>query len=206
MTMPPIVLASTSRYRRELFARLGLPFTAQASPFDEEAAKPGLAGCTPEAFVRALALGKARAVADSQPNAIVIGSDQAAFLDQEILGKPGSEEAARVQLRRLAGKTHRLLTAVAVVRGQLVEECIEEHRLTLRPLSDDALRDYVERDRPLDCAGSYRIESLGIALFERIEGDDFTSIVGLPLTRVVSMLARFGVEVLDHRDPKDRIL
>lgn len=196
MTRPRILLASTSRYRRDLFARLGLPFEAVAPDFDEDAAKQELAGKGSEAIVRALALGKARAVAASAPDALVIGSDQAAAIDGELLGKPGTEEGARAQLRLLAGRTHRLLTAVALVHGGAAEEALDVHRLTMRALDDAAIADYVRRDAPLDCAGAYRVESLGIALFERIEGHDFTAIVGLPLTLVVAMLERVGVRVL----------
>jgi septum formation protein len=193
-----VVLASTSRYRRELVERLALDVECVAPPYDEEAAKAELAALAPDALVAALARGKARSVAALRPDALVIGSDQAVDLDGELLGKPGTEEVARARLRRLAGRAHRLVTAVAVVDGATgrTEEALSVHDMVLRDLTAREIEDYVRRDLPLDCAGAYRVETLGIALFERVTGDDFTAIIGLPLTRVTSLLARFGVRVL----------
>jgi septum formation protein len=147
----------------------------------------------------ALALGKAQSLADSYPDALILGADQMAELDGERLHKPGTAEAAAAQLRRLAGRTHRLITAVTLLRGVdgRAETIVDVHELTMRPLSQRAIEAYVARDAPLDCAGSYRIEALGIALFERVSGADFTAIVGLPLTAVVTLLERFGVSVLE---------
>jgi septum formation protein len=198
---PRLVLASASPYRRELIARLRLPVIAQASSFDEEAAKPALSALPVDERVRHLARGKAIALAALFPDALIIGSDQAAEIDGEMLGKPGTEALARAQLERLAGREHRLLTAVAVHQPSTgrTEEALDVHRLTLRPLAEHEIARYVALDRPLDCAGAYKIESLGIALFASIVGDDFTAIVGLPLLRLVELLARFGVRVLDPR-------
>ncbi|HZF49494.1 MAG TPA: nucleoside triphosphate pyrophosphatase [Polyangiaceae bacterium] len=194
-----IVLASTSRYRRELIQRLGLGVESAAPAFDEEAEKKALEALSPEALVASLARGKARSLGEAYPDALIIGSDQAAEVDGELLGKPGTEEAARAQLRLLSGREHRLLTAVAVFepRTGRLEEALDVHRLSVRALSDEAIARYVRLDRPLDCAGSYRVEALGIALFDRLSGDDFTAIIGLPLTRVVALLDRFGVRVLE---------
>lgn len=194
-----IVLASTSRYRRELIARLTIDVEQAAPPFDEEAAKPRLAGRPVEELVATLARGKALSLREAYPDALLIGSDQAAEIDGEVLGKPGTEEAARAQLRRLSGREHRLLTAVAVLRASdgRIEEALDVHRLRMRQLTDREIEAYVRRDQPLDCAGAYRVEALGIALFERVTGDDFTAVIGLPLTRVVAMLERFGVRVLE---------
>jgi septum formation protein len=195
-TRPPIVLASTSRYRRELLARLGLPFESVAPLFDEEAEKARLAGLDEEALSLALARGKAVSVARVRPEAIVIGSDQIAVIDGERLDKPGSVERASLQLARLAGRTHRLVTSTVIARGAKVLEHVDVHALTMRALTAAQIADYVARDRPLDCAGSYKSESLGIALFERIEGEDATAVVGLPLTAVTRMLAALGVDPL----------
>lgn len=196
--MSRLVLASTSPYRRALIERLGLHVETMAPDFDERAAEEALGPLTTSQLAAALALGKARSLAASCPDALIIGADQIAEIDGEHLHKPGTPEAAAAQLRRLAGKTHHLVTAVTVLRASDLrsETAVDVHALTMRPLSDDAIARYVARDRPLDCAGSYKIESLGIALFERTTGSDFTAIVGMPLTILVTLLARFGVDVL----------
>jgi septum formation protein len=194
--MPRIVLASTSRYRRELIERLGLAIECVSPPFDEEAAKGSLSHLTAGELVVALARGKAASLSALDPDAIVIGADQVAEIDGEILGKPGTPERAVEQLSRLAGREHGLLTGVAVSCGSRIETALDVHRLRMRALDPESIEVYVRRDAPLDCAGSYRVESLGIALFETLRGDDFTAIIGLPLTEVVTLLARFGVSVL----------
>ena len=194
--MPRIVLASTSRYRRELIERLGVSIECVSPPFDEEAAKPSLAHLPAEELVVALARGKATSLSAIDPDAIVIGADQVAEIDGAILGKPGTAEKAVAQLSRMAGREHRLLTGVAVACGSRVETALDIHRLRMRALTTEAIESYVRRDAPLDSAGSYRVESLGIALFESLHGDDFTAIVGLPLTQVVTLLERVGVRVI----------
>jgi septum formation protein len=193
-----VVLASTSRYRRALLERLELQVLYDDPPFDEEAAKEALFPCPVERLVLTLAEGKARSLADKHPDAVILAADQLADLDGELLGKPGTPEAAHAQLRRLAGRTHRQVTGMVALEpatGRL-ESALDVHTLELRAWSDAALWDYVRRDAPLDSAGAYRIESLGIALFARISGDDATGVVGLSLTKVVGLLARFGIEVL----------
>lgn len=190
---PSLVLASTSRYRRELLDRLALPYVAVSHRADESA--PGPAGETPDERAIRLAREKADSVAAAHPGAFILGSDQVVDLDGEVLGKPGTAEAAVAQLLRLAGRTHRLLTAVALrAPDGATSTALDVHRMTMRPLDEPALRRVVERDQPLDCAGSYRIEAGGIALFERIEGEDFTAIVGLPLLTVVRLLAKAGFD------------
>ncbi|MEO6597778.1 MAG: Maf family protein [Planctomycetota bacterium] len=190
---PQLVLASTSRYRRELLERLRVPFTCQAPGVDEDAVKRTLS--TPEAVVRELARQKAQAVAAHHPDAIVIGSDQCACLGNDVLDKPGSAPAAVAQLQRLQGHTHELLTAVAIAhRGKLVE-FIDRTRLVMRSLTTAEIERYVAAEQPVDCAGSYKIEALGIALFERIDGQDQTAIMGLPLLRVCEELRRLGLPV-----------
>jgi septum formation protein len=197
--MRQLVLASTSPYRRDLLRRLDIPFDAAAPAIDEEAEKLGPGrGLLPEELVRYLARRKAESLAERYPDALIIGSDQAVELDGRILGKPGTEENAVRQLLALAGRTHRLLTAVTLfdARTGESEQALDVHEVELRRLSEAEIRAYVARDRPIDCAGAYKAEGLGIALFERLTGDDFTAVVGLPLTRVVALLARFGTQVL----------
>jgi septum formation protein len=195
-TPPPLVLASTSRYRRELLARLGVPFESVAPPFDEEAAKGALASLDAEALSLALARGKAESIARVRPEAIVIGSDQIAVIDGERLDKPGTVERACAQLARLSGRTHRLVTSTVIAHGANVMEHVDVHELTMRALTPLQIAQYVARDQPLDCAGSYKSESLGIALFVRFHGEDATAVVGLPLTAVTRMLAALGVDPL----------
>ncbi len=193
-----VILASTSRYRRELIERLGITVQCMATPFDEEAAKDGLGALPIPERARVLAIGKAVGLGEAFPDAVIIGADQMGEVDGEALGKPHTAERARAQLRRLAGREHRQHTAVAVhhrASGR-TETMIDTHTLTMRALTDEEIADYVARDAPLDCAGSYRVESLGIALFEGIRGDDFTAVIGLPLTKVVTLLGGFRVRVL----------
>lgn len=198
MSTPRLVLASTSRYRAELVARLGIQVETRAPDFDEREAERSLAVTSTEELAIALARGKAESLAATCPDALIIGADQIAEIDGERLHKPGTEASARAQLARLQGRAHRLVTAVTVLSAATsrAETLVDVHHLTMRPLGEAAIARYVERDRPLDCAGSYRIEALGIALFERIDGADFTAIIGLPLTCVVTLLARHGVDVL----------
>jgi septum formation protein len=189
-----LVLASTSVYRRQLLARLGLTFEVAAPSCDEEALKD--ASLAPAALAAYLAREKARSVAERFPGAHILGSDQVVEIDGEILGKPGSPERAVAQLMKLAGRAHRLITAYALVcpGGALIEH-VDVQVLHMRALSQDELARYVSVDKPLDCAGSYKIEALGIALFERIEGADFTAIMGLPLVALTSSLRAEGFVV-----------
>lgn len=192
--MKRLLLASTSPYRRELLGRLGVPFEAVAHRCDEDAVMTS--GLSAEQVATRLARAKAESVADDHSDAWILGSDQVVEHEGEILGKPGSMDRARAQLRRLAGGPHRLITAVALrpPKGGVIE-ALSICAMTLRSLSDDEIRRYVEADSPLDCCGAYKVESRGIALFERIECDDFTSITGLPLMRVGEMLRAEGFQV-----------
>jgi len=192
--MPELVLASTSPYRRELLDRLHVRYRAAAHRCDERATAAALDD--PEQIARTLARAKAESLATDHPGAFILGSDQLADLDGEILGKPGDPAGARAQLARLRARTHRLITAVALRRPDgHVDEALDIHRMTMRDLSDDEIARYVDRERPVDCAGSYKIEALGIALFDRIEGTDFTAIVGLPLATVARLLRAAGFHV-----------
>lgn len=193
--MMPLVLASTSPWRRELLERLGVPFECVPPGVDEDAVKA--LGGTPGDIAQTLARAKAMAVAATRPDAVVIGSDQVCAIDDRILNAPGTVDGAVGQLERLAGRTHRLLTASAIVDPRSGEVTVDlmVHRMTMRALSSEALTRYVAADDPIHCAGAYRVEARGIALFEKIDGDDFTGIVGLPLTTVVRRLAALGYDL-----------
>lgn len=188
-----LILASTSPYRRALLERLGIPFTAIAPDCDEEVLKDS--GLLPLEIARELARRKAASISGQSPHAAVVGSDQVLDLNGELLGKAGSAEAAVRQLQRLAGRSHRLVTAVAVASpvGWFAWE--NTSVLTMRSLSAEALQRYVSADRPWDCAGSYKLECRGIALFERIDTDDQTAIIGLPLLRLTQVLSGLGFEI-----------
>ncbi len=191
---PPLVLASTSPYRRELLARLGLPFEVEAPEVDEAP----LAGEAPEALVRRLSEAKARAVAARRPGAVVVGSDQVAVIDGEVLGKPGGPERAREQLRWASGRAVDFLTGLAVLdtRDGCLQLAVVPFRVVFRPLDEARIEAYLRHDEPWNCAGSFRSERLGVALFERMEGDDPTALMGLPLIRLVRMLEAVGLDPL----------
>jgi septum formation protein len=190
----PLILASTSRYRRELLNRLHLPFDVQPPEVDETA----LPGETPRELAERLALEKARAVAARFPEAVVIGSDQVADLAGEALGKPGDHARATAQLRKMRGRTLIFQTAVAVVcqATGFVERDLAPVRVVFRDLSDAAIERYLQAEQPYDCAGSAKSEGLGIALLSAIDSDDPTALVGLPLIRTCRMLRSAGVELL----------
>ncbi|MGP1629832.1 MAG: Maf family nucleotide pyrophosphatase, partial [Giesbergeria sp.] len=177
----PLVLGSTSRYRRELLDRLRLPFTVAAPATDETA----LPNETPRALALRLALAKAHAVAALYPQAIVIGSDQVADLAGEPLGKPGDHDRASAQLRRMSGRTVVFQTAVAVVCAATGFEEVDlaPVEVRFRTLTDAEIERYLHAEQPYDCAGSAKSEGLGIALLEAIVSDDPTALVGLPLIR-----------------------
>lgn len=191
---PKLILASTSRYRRALLQRLGLPFQVDSPRCDEEVGDER----DPVHIVRELSLRKARSVAGRHPGAVVIGSDQVLALDGTILTKPGTAERARAQLARLSGRTHRLVTGLALIDCRDGAEHVdhEDYRLTFRTLGDAEIARYVELDQPLDCAGSYKLESRGIWLVERLDGEDDSSIVGLPLLRLTRVLRTLGISPL----------
>lgn len=187
----PLILGSTSRYRRELLARLALPFEVEAPDVDESP----LRGETPQALACRLALAKAHAVATRFPHAVVIGSDQVADLDGEPLGKPGSHDRATAQLQRMRGQKVIFQTAVAVVchDSGFAQTDLAPVEVTFRQLSDAEIERYLQAEQPYDCAGSAKSEGLGIALLESIVNDDPTALVGLPLIRTCRMLRAAGV-------------
>jgi septum formation protein len=189
---PPLILASTSRYRAELLGRLKLPFSAEPPGVDEAA----LEGESPAALAERLAVLKARAVAARHPGALVIGSDQVASLGDRRLGKPGTAERAREQLALASGQSVLFHTAVALARPAGLELHRDETRVHFRTLSAGEIARYVELDAPLDCAGSFRSEGLGVALFAAIETRDPAALVGLPLVWLSGALARAGLDPL----------
>lgn len=173
----PLILASTSPYRKQLLARLGLPFSTCAPAFDE--LRPGM--LPPHDLVRHNTLGKARCVADQHPEAAVIGSDQLAVCGDAVLGKPGCHARAAEQLAFLSGKAVDFLTGLALIRGGKELYACVPFRVNFRTLSAAEIEAYLLADTPYDCAGSFKSEALGIALFESMQGDDPTALMGLPL-------------------------
>ena len=197
MPNPRLILASTSRYRRELLARLRVPFDV-LSPGVDEAPQHGEA---PRELALRLAIAKAEAVAGLHPEAVVIGSDQVCELDGQPLGKPGNHAGAVAQLRILSGRSAVFLTAVAVAhraRG-FAQADLAPVRVVFRELADDEIERYLQLDQPYDCAGSAKSESLGIALLSSIDSDDPTALIGLPLIRTVRLLREAGLDVLRGR-------
>jgi septum formation protein len=191
--MQRIVLASTSPYRRELLSRLQLAFESVPPTVEESA----LADESPRVTARRLAQAKAVAVAVQAPMALVIGSDQVADIDGEPLNKPGSHAAALAQLKRLQGREAVFHTAlcVATAGGRSLDiDCVST-RVRFRRLTVAQLEAYLHADQPYDCAGAAKIESLGIALVESVQSDDPTALIGLPLIRLSTMLARAGLQV-----------
>lgn len=191
--MRKIILASSSKYRRKLLSRILRRFDAVAPDLDEKSYhSPEL---SPQALAELLAKEKAQAILKKFPEAVVIGSDQLVSFENTILGKPGTKQNAVVQLENFSGKSHELITAVCVCDK---ENCFVETnitKLTMKRLTHDSIQRYVDRDMPLDCAGSYKIEKLGITLFDNLKTEDPTAIEGLPLTIVVRLLSKLGVHI-----------
>ncbi|MEA3302950.1 MAG: Maf family nucleotide pyrophosphatase [Pseudomonadota bacterium] len=191
---PTLVLASTSPFRRELLNKLGLPFETAAPDIDESP----LPDEEPESLVKRLSLEKAEAVAADYPQALIIGSDQVACVDNQVLGKPGSHQKAMQQLKLTSGKTVTFMTGLTLydsASGNSKTLC-EPFYAHLRELTERQIDNYLQREQPYNCAGSFKSESLGIALFARLEGEDPNALVGLPLIRLIDMLQQFGVDVL----------
>lgn len=189
-----LILASTSPYRSKLLARLGLPFDT-AAPRVDERPRPGEA---PQTLVLRLAEAKARAVAPAHPSALIIGSDQVACIDDQILGKPGDRPRAIAQLELAAGRTLLFHTGLCLLntRTGRAQTLVEPFRVQFRPLTRAQIEAYIDRDQPYNSAGSFKSEGLGIALFERMEGEDPSALIGLPLIRLVTLLESEGVDPL----------
>ena len=189
-----LILGSTSPYRRELLSRLRIPFSVQSPEVDETP----LEGERPMQLAQRLALAKAKAVAEKNPNAVVIGSDQVADLNGMSLGKPGNFDRAMLQLRQMSGQTVVFQTALAVVclDSGFEQTDLASVRVQFRVLSDAEIEVYLQREKPYDCAGSAKSEGLGIALLESIANDDPTALVGLPLIRTCKLLRAAGVKII----------
>jgi len=192
--MQTLVLASTSISRKELLGRLGLPFITASPDVDESP----LAHETPRQLVSRLAEAKARAVAAQHPDALIIGSDQVAIIDGNILGKPGNHARAAAQLRMVSGKRLKFLTGLCLLNTTTdrAQVNIVTFGVVFRALSDAQIERYLAREQPYHCAGSFKSENLGIALCERCEGDDPTALIGLPLIRLVRMLENEGITII----------
>ena len=188
MSLPELILASTSPYRQKLLQRLQISFRVEASAVDETP----LPGEAPEALVCRLAEAKAQAVARRNPQAAVIGADQMAVCGTRILGKPGNTARAVEQLEWMQGQTVEFLNGIAIAAASGTEILLVPYRIVLRPLTRMEIERYVERDQPLDCAGSFRSEGLGISLVERMEGEDPHALMGLPLIALCRVLRKLG--------------
>lgn len=190
MSVPKVILASTSTYRRMLLMRLGLDFDC-VKPNVCETPLTGEGGA--ELVVR-LSEAKARSVAIDHPEAVIIGSDQVAVLDRNIVGKPGTVANAMAQLRQASGRQVVFYTGICCLLGAGVRQVdVVTTRVTFQTLDEEKIRRYVARDLPLDCAGSFKSEGLGVTLFDKIEGEDPSALIGLPLIRLCRMLEQVGV-------------
>lgn len=191
--MLPLVLASSSSYRRELLARLRIPF-AHAAPSINEMPHPGESA---ESLVRRLSIEKAQALAERYPRHLIIGSDQVAVLNEQILGKPHDFQRAKAQLTASSGSSVTFLTGLALLNsasGRLQVDSVP-FRVNFRQLDERRIERYLKAEQPFDCAGSFKSEGLGVSLFRSTEGEDATSLIGLPLIRLVDMLLAEGIQI-----------
>lgn len=188
-----LILASSSPYRKDLLKRLGLQFDCIPADIDEDAFKAKIND--PEKLVKVLAYEKAKKVFDSHQDAIVLGSDQLAYVDNKVLGKTGSFEKSVNQLKLLSGKTHKLLTAYCIISQEKIIQKLNITSLKMKNLSDSQIKKYLRTDNPFDCAGSYKLELNGISLFDKIDTDDHSAIIGLPLISVGQDLKKFDLIV-----------
>lgn len=193
--MRTLVLASTSPYRLQLMRQLEVSFHVAAPRYKERMD----ASVSAELLVKHQALQKAKSIADQYDDALIIGADQV-FVDarHRVLGKPGTPEKAIEQLLEMQGRKHTFYTGLAIYDSASRESLAEFDTFTvaMRSLTEQQIKHYVDKEKPIDCAGSFKIEGLGIALMEKMSGNDYTSLIGLPLILLVNMLAEFGVEVL----------
>ncbi len=192
--MPQLILASTSPFRKAVLEKLELPFETRA-PTVDETPQPGE---PPARLVERLAIAKARAIAEQLDAGLVIGSDQVAVIDDQILGKPGTHSRAVAQLQQASGKRVTFLTGLALINaatGQVQSEVVP-FSVVFRQLTDSQIENYLHKEQPYNCAGSFKSEGLGIALFEKLEGDDPNTLIGLPLIRLTRMLEQENVDVL----------
>ena len=191
--MSKIILASSSPYRKALLERLNVEFTCQSPDLDEDSYKQRISD--PVKLAETLAFEKANAIFKPNPDSIVIGSDQLVDFEGEILGKAGDLDRAFNQLKRLSGKSHRLITSFCVLSNDNSYTKTVKTTLTMRQLKDEQIKKYLRFDNPIDCAGSYKLELKGISLFDKIETDDHTAIVGLPLLSLGTYLSSIGIPI-----------
>jgi len=196
--MNQLVLASSSRYRKLLLERLNLPFDCMAAELDESRRKDE---CAYNLAVR-LATNKARAIASHYPDAVIIGSDQVAELQSQpgsdnnpVLGKPGNHQQAVAQLSAQSGRAVRFYTAIAVLNASQIETAVDITEVRFRQLKLDEIERYLQVDKPYDCAGSFKAESLGISLFESVDSSDPTALIGLPLIKLTQLLRKFAIAI-----------
>jgi len=189
-----LVLASTSPFRKAILEKLEIPFETMAPEIDETP----LPNESPEQLVARLSELKAKAVAEYFPDALIIGSDQVSVIDGQIVGKPGSHDKAVAQLKRASGKRVTFLTGLCLfnTKSKRVQADIIPFSVIFRQLKDTQIENYLRKEQPYNCAGSFKSEGLGIALFERLEGDDPNTLIGLPLIRLIHMLESEGMPVL----------
>lgn len=190
----PLILASTSPFRRAILEKLGIAFEV-AAPHTDETAKPGE---TPQQLVERVAIAKAKAIADQYNEGLVIGSDQVAVIDDAIVGKPGDHATAVKQLKAASGKRITFYTGLALVNaatGNIQAEVVPFH-VEFRQLTDSQIENYLQKEQPYNCAGSFKSEALGICLFEKLEGEDPNTLMGLPLIRLVRMLEKEGLNII----------
>jgi MAF protein len=194
-TMPKLLLASSSPYRRQLLDKLGLDYQWRAPDIDETA----LPDEPPQDLVIRLATRKAKALASDFPDHLIIGSDQVAVLNGKILGKPGNIGKARKQLMAASGNSVTFLTGLCLFNSRTfhTQQSCEEYSVTFRELSEQQIEKYLQKDQPFNCAGSFKAEGLGISLFKKLQGDDPNTLIGLPLIALIDMLNEEGIDVPD---------
>ncbi len=194
--MQQLILGSSSPFRAELLTKLGLEFITASPDINED----GLEGEQAIQLVQRLAEQKARKIAEAHPNALIIGSDQVAVLDGQILGKPGNHQNAMKQLSAASGKAVNFLTGLALYNSQTkrMQSLVEPFEVSFKQLSEQQIDFYLKQEQPYQCAGSFKSEGFGISLFSKLNGDDPNSLIGLPLIRLVDMLNVEGIDVLSQ--------
>tara|TARA_R110002050_G_scaffold1244_4_gene8603 strand:- start:36857 stop:37447 length:591 start_codon:yes stop_codon:yes gene_type:complete len=192
--MQQLILGSSSPFRAEILNKLGLPFI-QVSPDVDESS---LDGEQPEQLVQRLSEQKAYKIAETHPNALIIGSDQVAILDGKVLGKPGNHDNAVKQLTAASGKTVSFLTGLALLNSRTghIQSVIETFEVSFKILSASQIDFYLRQEQPYQCAGSFKSEGFGISLFSKLKGNDPNSLIGLPLIRLISLFEAEGLDVL----------
>lgn len=192
--MQQLILGSSSPFRAELLAKLNRPFISASPDIDESA----LANETAEQLVQRLSEQKALKIAENNPDSLIIGSDQVAILDGEILGKPGSHANAVQQLTAASGKTVLFLTGLALLNSKTgnMQSSVEPFEVSFKELTADQIEHYLNIEQPYQCAGSFKSEGFGISLFSKLQGDDPNTLIGLPLIKLISLLDAEGIDVL----------